>query len=166
MIDGEWLRKQNSRLNRLMTNAQFKVSQACVEDILYYEDRKLDKAYITKLSTCNYVTVNQNVIIKGASGNGESYLACALGVSACRNNYSVRYIRLPELLDELAVVTLNGTYQKTMKVYWKIKLLILDEWLLVSLGGLVLVRNRVVLRWQRWYSNLSEVVLFYVRSGT
>lgn len=133
MIDGEWLRRQNSRLNRLMANAQFKMSQACVEDILYYEDRKLDKAFITKLSTCNFVAENQNVIIKGASGNGKSYLACALGVSACRNNYSVRYVRLPELLDELAVARLNGTYQKTMKVYRKIKLLILDEWLLVSL---------------------------------
>jgi DNA replication protein DnaC len=134
MVDGEWLRKQNSRLSRLITNARFRMSDACVEDIHYHEDRKLDKSFITRLSTCNFVSENQNIVIKGASGNGKSYLACALGVSACRNNFSVRYVRLPELLDELAVARMNGTYQKIMKNYRKIKLLILDEWLLVSLN--------------------------------
>lgn len=44
-----------------------------------------------------------------------------------------KYIRLPELLDELALARLNGTYQKSMKAYRKINLLILDEWMLVSL---------------------------------
>ena len=134
MVDGEWLRKQNSRLSRLINNAQFRMSDACVEDIHYHEDRKLDKSFITRLSTCNSVSENQNIVIKGASGNGKLYLACALGVSACRNNFSVRYVRLPELLDELAVARMNGTYQKIMKNYRKIKLLILDEWLLVSLN--------------------------------
>lgn len=69
----------------------------------------------------------------GASGAGKTYLACAFGIAACRNFYPVKYIRLPELLNELAVARGEGIYQRVMKSYKKIPLLILDEWLLVSL---------------------------------
>ena len=71
----------------------------------------------------------------GASGNGKSYIGCALGMAACRNYYTVKYVRLPDLLDELAVARGEGIFQKVMKQYKKVNLLILDEWLLVPLKG-------------------------------
>jgi DNA replication protein DnaC len=73
------------------------------------------------------------LIIKGASGNGKSYLACAFGIAACRQFYTVKYVRLPDLLEELAIARGEGIYQKVMKAYKKVDLLILDEWLLTSL---------------------------------
>lgn len=133
LIDSEYIRRKNNKLDRLIRSANLRMPDACIEDIHYYEDRKLDRTMILRLASCNYIGEKQNVILKGASGNGKSYLACALGVSACRNGYSAKYIRLPDLLDELALARLNGTYQKHMKAYRKINLLILDEWLLVSL---------------------------------
>ncbi|AUD15078.1 MULTISPECIES: IS21-like element helper ATPase IstB [unclassified Planococcus (in: firmicutes)] len=133
LIDSEYIRRKNSKLERLIRTANLRMPDACIEDIHYFEDRKLDRTTILRLASCNYIGEKQNVILKGASGNGKSYLACALGVSACRNGYTAKYMRLPELLDELALARLNGTYQKTMKAYRKVNLLILDEWLLVSL---------------------------------
>ena len=47
--------------------------------------------------------------------------------------YSVRYIRLPDLLVEISVARANGTYRDYMKKRRKEKLLILDEWLLYPL---------------------------------
>jgi DNA replication protein DnaC len=64
---------------------------------------------------------------------GKTYLACAFGIAACRNFLPVKYIRLPELLNELAVARGEGIFQRVMKAYKKVPLLILDEWLLVSL---------------------------------
>ena len=133
LIDSEYIRRKNNKLERLIRNANLRMPDACIEDIHYHEDRKLDRTTIMRLASCNYIGEKQNVIIKGASGNGKSYLACALGVSACRTGYTAKYIRLPDLLDELALARLNGTYQKNMKAYRKVNLLILDEWLLVSL---------------------------------
>ncbi len=133
LIDSEYIRRKNSKLERLIRTANLRMPDACIEDIHYFEDRKLDRTTILRLASCNYIGEKQNVILKGASGNGKSYLACALGVSACRNGYTAKYMRLPELLDELVLARLNGTYQKTMKAYRKVNLLILDEWLLVSL---------------------------------
>lgn len=133
LIDSEYIRRKNNKLDRLIRTANLRMPDACIEDIHYYEDRKLDRTTILRLASCNYIGEKQNVILKGASGNGKSYLACAFGVSACRNGYTAKYMRLPELLDELALARLNGTYQKIMKAYRKVNLLILDEWLLVSL---------------------------------
>ena len=54
-------------------------------------------------------------------------------MSAVRNFLPVKYIRLPELLTELAIARGNGTYRKVVQQYKKPALLILDEWLLYPL---------------------------------
>ncbi|WP_278887955.1 ATP-binding protein [Faecalimonas umbilicata] len=51
-------------------------------------------------------------------------------MAACQNFIKARYVRLPNLLDELAVAHGDGTLKKVIKVYQKIDLLILDEFLL------------------------------------
>jgi len=42
-------------------------------------------------------------------------------------------VRLPDLLNELAIAHAEGTFAKTIKTYQKVKLLILDEFLLSPL---------------------------------
>lgn len=37
-----------------------------------------------------------NILLLGATGSGKTYLACALGMAAVRNFYTVKYMRLPE----------------------------------------------------------------------
>jgi DNA replication protein DnaC len=54
-------------------------------------------------------------------------------MAACRNYYSTKYVRLPDLLNELAVARGEGQFLKVMKVYKKFSLLILDEWMLLPL---------------------------------
>jgi len=133
MVDAEWTARKNNRLTRLIRNAGFSDPAACVEDIEYHSDRELDKALITRLSTCNFINDHHNVIILGATGGGKSYIATALGITAARNFHTVRYVRLPDLLGELAIARAEGTYRKTMKHLKQVKLLILDEWLLYHL---------------------------------
>ena len=133
MVDAEWTSRQNNRLIRLIRKAGFSEPGACVEDIEYHADRKLDKALITRLSTCNYVKERHNIILLGASGSGKSYLANALGVTAARMSHTVRFARLPDLLGEIAFSRAQGAYRKTMKQIKQVNLLILDEWLLYQL---------------------------------
>ena len=133
LVDTEWSRRKNNRLTSLIRKADFQQSNACIEDVEYHADRKLDQTQILRLSTGVYIEDKLNIIIMGASGAGKTYLACAFGIAACRNFYPVKYVRLPELLNELAVARGEGIYQKVMKTYKKTPLLILDEWLLVSL---------------------------------
>lgn len=134
IVDIEWAKRKNNRLARLIQNAGLADSNACIENIEYTADRKLDKTQITTLATCNYIQERHNILLLGAAGAGKSYLGCAFGVAACRNFYTVRYTRLPELLNDLAVARGEGTYKKVIKEYKKISLLILDEWLLIPLS--------------------------------
>jgi DNA replication protein DnaC len=133
MVDAEWTSRKNNRLTRLIRGAGFAMPEACVEDIEYHSDRTLDKALITRLSTCNYIDEHHNVIILGATGSGKSYIANAFGVTAARNSSTVRYARLPDLLGELVIARAEGAYREVMKQLAKFDLLILDEWLLYQL---------------------------------
>lgn len=133
MVDAEWTSRQNNRLTRLIRNAGFSIPEACLEDIEYHPDRELDKALIIRLGTCNFVDEHHNIIIMGATGSGKTYLANAFGVTAARKLHAVRYIRLPDLLGELAIARAEGTYRKVIKGFKQVKLLILDEWLLYPL---------------------------------
>ncbi|WP_211274642.1 IS21-like element helper ATPase IstB [Anaerobacillus arseniciselenatis] len=136
LIDLEYSRRKNNKLQRLIKTATFLNSNACIEDLEYHEDRRLDKNLILKLANGSYIHDSHNIILKGPTGSGKSFLATAFGISACRQFYNVKYIRLPELLDELSLAKLaaDGSYRKLIKKYTKVDLLILDEWLLTELS--------------------------------
>ena len=55
IVDAEWAKRQSNRLNRNIGMAHFSNPQACIEDIEYYPDRKLDKAQMLRLATCKYI---------------------------------------------------------------------------------------------------------------
>jgi DNA replication protein DnaC len=133
IVDAEWTSRKNNRLKRLIRKADYVFPSACLEDIEYHADRKLDKSLITRLGTCAYVADCRNIIILGATGSGKTYLSNAFGITASRNFHTVRYVRLPELLAELSVARAEGTYRKAIKQYKQVHLLILDEWLLYPL---------------------------------
>lgn len=133
LVDIEWSRRKNNQLDELIRNADFNITGACIENLVYHADRKLDKELILRLASCNYIQEKHNVMLRGASGNGKTYLACALGIAACRNFYTIKYIRLPDLLNELSVARGEGIFKKVIGTYKKVGLLILDEWLLVGL---------------------------------
>lgn len=136
MVDNEYSRRQSNKLKRLINQANFSDPTASVEDIEYYPDRHLDKNQILELATCNYIANHHNIIFMGASGNGKTWISNAFGVQACRLFYKVKYIRLPELIDELkaAKYAADGSYRKIVARYKKIELLIIDDWLLTPLS--------------------------------
>ena len=133
LTDIEWTSRKNNRLKKLIRNARFDQPQAHIADINYIAQRKLDQALIVRLAVCTYIEEKHNVIIMGATGSGKSYIGCALGMEACKRFYSVRYIRLPDLLTDLAIARGEGTIKKLLYQYQRVNLLILDEWMLVFL---------------------------------
>ena len=117
MVDAEGLSRRQNTITRRIREARLSESTASVESIEYHEDRELDKGLITKLATCSYIQENHHVILKGATGAGKSYIANALGVAACRKLYKVRYIRLPDLLNEFTVAKAMNTQNKVKTAY-------------------------------------------------
>lgn len=119
LVDAEWNQRQSTKPKRYLHNARFAISGASIEGIEYYEERNLDKAAILRFASCNYIDEGRHIILKGMSGNGKTYIACAIGNAACRKFKTVRVIRMPELIEEFAIAKAEGTYKKTMDAYQK-----------------------------------------------
>ena len=133
LVDIEYNNRKSNRLKRLIRNAELEQADACIADIDYHSGRKLNKELINRLATCGYITEYRNIFITGATGSGKTYMACAFGMEACKQYMTVKYVRLPDLLIDLAAARENGTFLKVLSKYTKPALLILDEWLLLKL---------------------------------
>ena len=134
LVDVEYTSRKNNRLKRLIRKAELEQTDACIAGIDYRSGRKLNKELINRLATCEYITEYRNLFITGATGSGKTYMACAFGMEACKQYYSVKYVRLPDLLLELEVARNDGNFIKVLSKYTKPLLLIIDEWLLLKLN--------------------------------
>jgi DNA replication protein DnaC len=101
---------------------------ASVEDVDYRAARGLDRALFLKLAGCDFIRERRNLLITGSCGVGKSWLACALGHKACREDLSVLYHRMPRLFAALALARGDGRYAKLLRAIARVDLLILDDW--------------------------------------
>jgi DNA replication protein DnaC len=80
--------------SRLMKAAKLKNPQACIEDIEYRQSRGLDQCIVATLAGCDWIRNARKIILSGPTGAGKTWLACAFAQQACRQGFSVRYVRV------------------------------------------------------------------------
>jgi DNA replication protein DnaC len=132
LVDREMTYRDNRRMSARLRRAKLR-HNACIEDIDYRHKRGLDKALIQSMATCQWLAQHTNVLITGPTGVGKSWIACALAHQACREGYSAVYLRLPRLLQELAIARGDGRYAKLLATLAKTDLVLIDDWGLVNL---------------------------------
>lgn len=133
LIDAEQSERRNYRYAQRVRWAKLGQS-ASLEDLDSRAPRGIERSLIAQLGTLQFVTDKLNVLITGPTGVGKSYLACALGQHACRENISVRYLRLPRLVEDLGRAEVLKKKSQLFKHLAKFKLLILDDFGLAPLA--------------------------------
>jgi DNA-binding winged helix-turn-helix (wHTH) protein len=104
LLDRELTHRRDKRLAARLRYARLR-QPASVEDVDYRAPRGLDRALFQKLTYGEWIDAHDNLILCGPTGVGKSWLACALGHKACRDNRSVLYQRVPYTLGPLRLDT-------------------------------------------------------------
>lgn len=132
LLQAEEQERDNRRFKRLQSNAGFRY-KASVEELKLDASRGLDSGLITALTTGDYITKGESVLITGATGSGKSFLASALGHQACQAGFKVTYFNTQKLMLKLKMTRLEGTIFKFFEKLAKTDLLILDDFGLTHL---------------------------------
>ncbi|MER9604368.1 IS21-like element helper ATPase IstB [Mesorhizobium sp. M0243] len=127
LVDREAAERDTKRLTTRLKFAALRQS-ACVEDIDLRTPRGIDRAVFARLVAGDWIDRHENLLATGATGLGKSWLACALGHKACRDNRPVLYHRVPRLFEALALARGDGPYGRLLKTLGRVQLLILDDW--------------------------------------
>ncbi|GLS21516.1 ATP-binding protein [Labrys miyagiensis] len=127
LLQHEKTARQQRRFEMRARTARLR-QNACVEDVDYRAVRGLDRSLFLKLTTSAWIKARHNLIVTGPCGVGKSWLACALGHKACRDDFSVAYHRVPRLFAALALARATGKYATMLRALARLDLLILDDW--------------------------------------
>lgn len=125
-IEAELEARDNRKIEKAVRAVKFKVGTACVEEIYYLPDRSLTRNRIAMLASCAWIEARENLVIISESGGVKSYVAQALGVSACRELHSVRYARLNDMFHEINVACSDDSLYCALDRFSTPDLLILD----------------------------------------
>ncbi|RWO73700.1 MAG: AAA family ATPase [Mesorhizobium sp.] len=133
---GEWLAMLLEREATMRRQKRFEARaraaklrhDAQIENADFRAARGLDRNLFVALAGCDWIRKHHSLLITGPAGVGKSWLACALGHKACREDFSVAYHRVPRLFAALALARGDGRYGRILKSLARTDLLILDDW--------------------------------------
>jgi DNA replication protein DnaC len=132
LVESEWLAREQKRLKTRLHAAKLRFP-ASLEDVDFKHPRRLDRQVVLSLGNCGFIQNRHNLVITGPTGIGKSYLACAFVERACRRGHKAAYVRLPRLLQQLAVGRGDGSYARILDRLQRFELLAIDDWLLAPL---------------------------------
>lgn len=127
MIDHEEAARASRALKRRLQVARLRFPQAAIEDVNFRHKRNLSRSSFLALARCEWIRNAYNLLLTGKTGLGKTWLACALGQRACREGFTVRYLRLPRLFEMMQAARGDGTAPRLIERLGKIQLLILDD---------------------------------------
>lgn len=133
LVEAEWLAREQKKLKTRLKAATMRYP-ASLEDVDFKHPRGLDRQVVLSLGNCVFVQQRHNLVIIGPTGIGKSYLACAFVERACRRGFKAAYVRLPRLLQQLAVGRGDGSYARILDRLKRVELLAIDDWLLAPLS--------------------------------
>lgn len=129
ILEAEICRRDENALKRRLKDAHIRHQDATMADIDFKIPRGLNKPQVMTLGNCDWIRNHQNCIITGKTGCGKTYVAGALANAACRQGFTVRFVRVPRFLKEFSAQhALDRGFERELRNLRRIDLLVLDDW--------------------------------------
>jgi DNA replication protein DnaC len=118
--------RAENRLKRKLREAKFPLLKT-LEQFDYNNALELDKRLMRELESGEYLRTHRNVILMGKSGTGKTHLATGLGVAACRQGISTRFVNGCGLSNELIEAQSERRLSRVIQKYARYGLVVVDE---------------------------------------
>ena len=126
LLQDEVLRRENKKLAQRMKRANFK-GEKTIERFDFAFNPKIDVQQIKDLASCRFLQEKVNILMVGPCGTCKSHIAQAIGHSAVRRGVETLFIKQTSLLSQLQAAKAVGSYERKLKYFVKIPLLIMDD---------------------------------------
>ena len=126
LCEAETAERDVRRIKRAITQARLPFVKE-IESYDFNAIENLPKARILELAEGRYLDAAENLLLLGNPGLGKTHLAIGLALAACRQGREVRFYRVAELVDELAVMRKDLRLSHFMAQFVRLDLLVLDE---------------------------------------
>ncbi len=130
LVNDEYESRAIRKLERMIGRANFKPEQACIENIRFEDSRGFKKMDLMEFRSDTWIRNAQNVILTGPTGSGKTYLSEAIALQACKMGYPAVKKRFRILFEEIHEAKGIGTYLKYLKQIEKMRVFIIDDFLM------------------------------------
>lgn len=135
LIEDEHSSRKNRKLTRMIGRANFKPEQACIDNIKFSSNRGFKKMDMMQFVSNTWINNSQNIILTGPTGCGKTYIAEAIGLQACKMGFPAVKKRYRMLFEEIHEAKGTGQYLKYLKKLEKIKVLIIDDFVMNDINN-------------------------------
>jgi DNA replication protein DnaC len=126
VVQDELLIRQERLIQRRLKAAGFRELKT-LDGFDFQFNTSIKKKQICDLATCQFIRQRQDVLLLGPPGVGKSHLAQALGYSAIKAGFTVRYRSIFDVVRDFLSDEALGGQDRVLAGYLKCDLLIIDD---------------------------------------
>lgn len=126
LVDEEIAAKVDRSINARIAKAHFPMIRS-LEEFDFTFQPSLSAARIRELGELGFLGRAENIILVGRPGVGKTHLAISLGLRACQDRKRVLFISAIDLLDDLLAAEVSRQLGKSIEIFGRLNLLIIDE---------------------------------------
>lgn len=126
LLEDEYERRQSGRLLKRLKQAGFE-EEKTLEGFDFGFNPQIPGKRIKQLANCAYLEKRENLFLLGPVGVGKTHIAQALGHIACRMGHDVIFTKAANMFRYLHGGRADQSWERRIKQYTSIDLLILDD---------------------------------------
>ena len=150
LVELELIDRERRLVERRIKAAKFPTTKS-LDSFEFKAIPSVNKVQVRELARCEWIERRENVIALGPSGTGKTHAALGLGLAACQQGLSVRFVTAAALVHELMEARDERRLLRLQKQLANHRLLIIDELGFVPLSktGAELLFELVSQRYER-----------------